>query len=48
VRIALVAGLVALAAAAGASAAPKPIPGIRTPSGNVSCFYVPRSGALGY
>jgi hypothetical protein len=47
VKIALIAGLAALAVAPAASAAPKPIPGIRMPSGNISCFYVPRSGALG-
>jgi hypothetical protein len=47
VKIALIAGLAALVAAAAASAAPNPIPGIRTPSGNISCLYVPRSGALG-
>jgi hypothetical protein len=36
-----------LVVAAAATAAPKPIPGIRSPSGNIKCLYVPRSGALG-
>lgn len=39
--------VVALGVATAATAAPKPIPGIRSPSGNISCLYVPRSGALG-
>jgi hypothetical protein len=46
VRLGLVAAL-ALVVVAAASAAPTPIPGIRSPSGNISCLYVPRSGALG-
>jgi hypothetical protein len=37
----LVLGAAALATAAPASAALTPLPGIRTPSGNISCFYVP-------
>jgi hypothetical protein len=39
----LTAGLAAatLAAAATAATAPKPIPGIRSPSGNIRCLYVP-------
>ena len=39
VRLALV--LAALGLAAPAAAAKTPLPGIRTPSGNISCFYVP-------
>jgi hypothetical protein len=31
----------ALLAAAGSAAAPKPIPGIRSPSGNIRCLFVP-------
>jgi hypothetical protein len=34
--------LAALLLAAPAAAAKTPLPGIRTPSGNISCFYVPR------
>jgi hypothetical protein len=45
-RLAVLAAL-ALVVPAAASAAPTPIPGIRSPSGNLSCLYVPRSGALG-
>jgi hypothetical protein len=35
--------LAALLLAAPAAAAKTPLPGIRTPSGNISCFYVPGS-----
>jgi hypothetical protein len=35
--------LAVLALAASAAAAKTPLPGIRTPSGNISCFYVPGS-----
>ena len=38
----------ALLAAAGSAAAPKPIPGIRSPSGNIRCLFVPAArGASG-
>jgi len=40
----LLTGLVLVAAAA---AAPKPIPGIRSPSGAIKCLYIPRFGATG-
>jgi len=46
-RVALFAAVAVLAVVAGATAAPKPIPGIRSPTGNIKCLYVPRSGALG-
>jgi hypothetical protein len=39
-------GAVTLAAAAPASAALTPLPGIRTPSKNISCFYVPGGNSL--
>jgi hypothetical protein len=38
----------ALLAAAGSAAGPKPIPGIRSPSGNIRCLFVPPArGASG-
>jgi len=43
-RIAAVVALLALAAPA--AAAKTPLPGIRTPSGNISCFYVPGRPAV--
>ena len=48
-RVAILAALGALvvSGAADAGTRPTPIPGVRSPSGNISCLYVPRSGALG-
>ena len=48
-RVAILVALGALVVLGAADAAtrPTPIPGVRSPSGNISCLYVPRSGALG-
>jgi len=45
-RVAAV-SLLALVVVAAAPAEPKPIPGIRSPSGAIKCLYIPRFGATG-
>jgi hypothetical protein len=40
-KLALLAGILVLAAAPSAQAAKTPLPGVVTPSGNIHCFYVP-------
>ena len=46
-RVAFCVVVVALATVPPATAAPKPIPGIRSPSGAIKCLYIPRFGATG-
>jgi hypothetical protein len=46
-KLAALSLLASLAFVAAASAAPTPIPGIRSPSGNIKCLYIPRFGATG-